>query len=150
MVHGLIHPEMGHLPVPRHPRDSYVGHCPYHRDCLEGMACGPAIEARWGRPASALPIEHEAWTFEAYYLARAITAMVYTLSPQRVILGGGVMHQRQLFPRIRKNVVEMLNGYIQSTAIIDHIDTFIVPPGLGDRSGAVGALTLAQRSERGQ
>jgi len=150
MLHGLVHPEMGHLPVRRHPHDTYVGHCPYHKDCLEGMACGPALAARWGVPAGNLPDDHEAWEFEAYYLARAITAMVYTLSPQRVILGGGVMHQLQLFPRIRNNVVEMLNDYIQSSAITEHIDTFIVPPGLGDRSGAVGALTLAQRAERGQ
>ena len=146
MLNGLVHPEMGHLPVPRHPQDSYAGHCPYHKDCLEGMACGPAIAARWGTPAGNLADDHQAWDFEAYYLARAVTSMVYTLSPQRVILGGGVMHQLQLFPRIRKMIVEMLNGYIQSPAIIDHIDSFIVPPGLGDRSGAVGALTLAQRA----
>ena len=146
MLHGLLHPEMGHVPVPRHPHDTYVGHCPYHADCLEGMACGPAIEARWGVPASKLPTDHEAWAFEAYYLARAITAMIYTLSAERIILGGGVMHQTQLFAPICTNVVEMLNGYIQSATILQHSDTFIVPPGLGDRAGAIGALELAQRA----
>jgi fructokinase len=139
---------MGHLPLPRHPRDSFAGQCPYHKDCLEGMACGPAIQARWGKPADELPADHEAWEFEAYYLARAICAMTYVLSPQRVILGGGVMHQQQLFPRIRQMVVEMLNSYIQSSAIIEHIETYIVPPGLADRAGTVGALELARRAER--
>lgn len=146
-VHGLVHPEMGHLPVPRYPHDTYAGHCIFHRDCLEGMASGPAIEDRWKKPFSALPPDHEAWTFEAHYLARAICAMVYTISPQRIVCGGGVMHHEQLFPMIRGQVVEMLNGYIQSEAIVDQIDTFIVPPGLGDRSGVVGALELAQRAE---
>lgn len=143
MLHGLVHPEMGHLPVARHPRDTFAGHCPYHADCLEGMASGPAIAARWGMPASELPADHDAWTFEAYYLAQAICSMIYTLSPQRVIIGGGVMHQPQLFPQIRAMVLERLNGYIQSAAITEQIDSYIVPPGLGDRSGAVGALTLA-------
>jgi fructokinase len=146
-VHGLVHPEMGHLPVPRHSRDTYAGHCIFHHDCLEGMASGPAIEDRWKKPASALPLDHEAWEFEAYYLARAICAMVYTISPQRIICGGGVMRHQQLFPLIRRQVLEMLNGYIRSETIIDQIDTFIVPPGLGDQSGTVGALELAQRAE---
>ncbi len=150
MVHGLVHPEMGHLPVPRHPRDTYSGCCTFHHDCLEGMACGPAIEGRAGKSASALPPDDEAWEFEAYYLARAICAMVYTISPQRIICGGGVMRQKQLFPLIRQHVVEMLNRYVRSEAIINQIDEFIVPPGLGDRSGAVGALELAQDAESDQ
>jgi fructokinase len=144
LLHGLIHPEMGHILVRRHPEDEYAGHCPYHRDCLEGMACGPALAERWGRPAGELPPGHRAWEFEAHYLAQAITAILYTLSPQRVILGGGVMHQKQLFPLIRHKTAELLNGYLQSPAILDQIDTLIVPPGLGDRSGAVGALELAR------
>ncbi len=144
LLHGLIHPEMGHILVRRHPEDEYAGHCPYHRDCLEGMACGPALAARWGQPAGELTPDHRAWEFEAHYLAQAITAILYTLSPQRVILGGGVMHQAQLFPLIRRKVVELLNGYLQSPAILDQIDTLIIPPGLGDRSGAVGALELAR------
>jgi fructokinase len=147
MVHGLMHPEMGHLPVPRRPHDIYRGCCPFHGDCLEGMACGPAIEERWKQPASSLPFDHEAWEFEAYYLARAVCAMVYTISPQRIIFGGGVMSQKQLFPLIRKQAVEMLHGYIQSESIIHHVEEFIAEPGLGGRSGAVGALELALRAE---
>jgi fructokinase len=147
VVHGLVHPEMGHLPVPRHSRDTYVGYCAFHGDCLEGMACGPAIEARWKKPAGALPLDHEAWEFEAYYLARGICTMVYTISPQRIICGGGVMTKKGLLPLIRKQVVEMLHGYVQSESIVHHIDGFIVEPGLGNRSGVVGALELAQRAE---
>jgi len=144
LLHGLVHPEMGHIPVRRHPDDPYVGHCPYHKDCLEGMACGPAIADRWGKSGDVLPPEHQAWEFEAFYLAQAISAIVYTLSPRRIILGGGIMHQQQLFPRIRQLVVEIVNGYIKAPAIIEHSETFIVPPGLGDRSGAVGALEMAR------
>jgi fructokinase len=147
IVHGLVHPEMGHLPVPRHFRDAYRGYCAFHGDCLEGMACGPAIEARWKKPASALPLDHEAWEFEVYYLARAICAMIYMISPQRIICGGGVMSKKELFPLIRKQVVEMLHDYVQSESIMHHIDEFIVEPGLGNRSGTVGALELAQRAE---
>ncbi|MEP7285109.1 MAG: ROK family protein [Chloroflexota bacterium] len=144
LLHGLMHPEMGHLLVRRHPDDNYAGHCPYHQDCLEGMACGPALAARWGKPAGELLPEHQAWEFEAHYLAQAISDIMFTLSPQRVILGGGVMHQQHLFSLIRQKVVASLNGYIQESAITEHIDTVIIPPGLGDRSGAVGALVLAQ------
>lgn len=146
-VHGLMHPEMGHLPVPRHPRDAYRGCCIFHGDCLEGLASGPAIEARWNRPPSSLPPDHEAWELEAYYLARAICAIVYTISPERVVCGGGVMRQQQLFPLIRRKVPEMLHGYIRSESILHHIDEFIVEPGLGDRSGVVGALELGKRAE---
>jgi len=144
LLHGLVHPEMGHIPVRRHPDDPYPGHCPYHKDCFEGMACGPAIADRWGKSGDELPPEHQAWEFEAFYLAQAISAIVYTLSPRRIILGGGIMHQQQLFPRVRQLVVEILNGYIKTPAIIENSETFIVPPGLGDRSGAVGALEMAR------
>ena len=147
IVHGLVHPEMGHLPVPRHPRDTYSGCCSFHGDCLEGMASWTAIEARSGKPGRTLSIDDEVWEFEAFYLARAICAMVYTISPQRIICGGGVMRQTQLFPLIRQRVTEMLNRYVRSEAILDRIDEFIVPPGLGDRSGSVGALELAKRAE---
>ncbi len=147
-VHGLTHPEMGHIPVKRHPEDAYTGYCPYHHDCLEGMASGPAMQARWGCPAHQLPSDHIAWEFEAHYLAQAISTVVCVLSPQRVILGGGVMHQAQLFPLIRQKVLETLNGYVQDPAVIEHIDTFIVPPGLGDNAGITGALELARMAER--
>ena len=148
MLHGLLHPEMGHVPVPRHSRDDYPGYCTFHGDCLEGMASGAAIQDRWKTRPEALPPDHEAWEFEAYYLARGICAMVYTLSPQVIICGGGVMGQRQLLPLIRHQVVGMLHGYVQSEEIIDKIDSFIVEPGLGRRSGVVGALELAERAEK--
>src|SRR5437762_11137631 len=103
---------MGHIPLKRHDSDHYEGHCPYHGDCLEGMACGPAIQARWGIASDSLPADHPAWALEAYYLAQAVTTVVYTLSPHRVILGGGVMHQVQLFPLVRQKTLELLHKYI--------------------------------------
>ena len=147
MLHGLLHPEMGHLPVPRHPRDDYPGYCTFHRDCLEGMASGVAISDRWKTRPETLPPDHEAWELEAYYLARGISAMIYTLSPQIIVCGGGVMRQEQLFPLIRRQVVQMLHGYVQSEEITSRIDGFIVKPGLGARSGIVGALELAMRAK---
>jgi fructokinase len=145
MIHGLVHPEMGHIPVPRHPHDSFRGCCPFHGDCLEGMASGLAIKARWKRPAGSLPPDHVAWELEAYYLSRAVCVIVYTISPERVILGGGVMeNHRHLFPAIRRQVVEALRGYVQSDSIIHHVDDFIVEPALGNRSGITGALELAR------
>jgi fructokinase len=146
MMHGLIHPEMGHIRVPRVPNDTFAGNCPYHGDCLQGLAAGPAIEARWGRPAEELPSGHPAWDLEASYLALAINDLICVLSPQRIILGGGVMYQRHLFPLIRRKTQRLLNRYIQSPSILDQIEEFIVPPGLGDRSGVLGAAALAQRA----
>lgn len=144
IMHGLIHPEMGHMRLPRNPQvDPFEGICPFHGDCLEGLACGPAMRARWGQPADQLPPDHEAWKLEAEYLALAINNLVCTASPQRVILGGGVMSQSFLFPMIRQRTTELLNGYVQSPAIIDQIDSFIVPPGLGDNAGILGSLALA-------
>lgn len=144
-MHGLIHPEMGHLQLPRLEGDDFAGICPYHGACLEGMASGPALEARWGTRAENLPPDHPAWEVEAHYLAQAVANYIYVLSPQRIILGGGVMKQRQLFPLIRRKVQDILNGYIQSPSILSHIDDYIVPPMLGDRAGVLGALALAQR-----
>jgi len=143
LVHGLVHPEGGHVPVRRHPEDAFEGNCPYHGgDCLEGMAAGPALEKRWGVKAHLLPPDHRAWEIEAHYLAEAIAAAVLLLSPQKVILGGGVMKQAHLFPMIRKRVQRLLNGYVQSAAITERIDDYIVPPGLGDNAGLAGALAL--------
>lgn len=146
LVHGLIHPEMGHIVLAHDwEQDPFPGRCPYHGDCLEGMASGPAIAERWGAEAESLSPEHPAWALEAHYLALALRTFVVTLSPERIILGGGVMHQKQLFPLVHTKVQETLNGYVQSPAILDHIDTYIVPPGLGDRAGVLGAITLGQR-----
>lgn len=146
MMHGLVHPEMGHIITPRHPNDDYAGHCPFHGDCLEGMAAGPALEARWGRRAETLPAEHPAWEFEAHYLGYGLASFICTLSPQRIILGGGVMEQAHLFPLVRRKVQEVLNGYVQSPTILQNIDTYIVPPGLGNKAGVLGAIALAERA----
>ncbi|MCX5914750.1 MAG: ROK family protein [Deltaproteobacteria bacterium] len=146
MLHGLIHPEMGHIRVPRVADDTFAGNCPYHGDCLQGLAAGPAIEARWGKPAEELPPDHPAWSLEAAYLALAVNDLICVLSPQRIILGGGVMYQRHLFPLIRQKVKRLLNGYIQSPLILERIEEFIVPPGLGDRSGVLGAIALAEQT----
>jgi fructokinase len=136
LLHGLQHPEMGHIRVP-HDRahDAFPGNCPYHGDCLEGLAAGPAIAARWGEAADRLPDGHPAWELEAEYLALGIMNLACTLSLQRVVLGGGVMQRAELFPKIRSRVTALLNGYLPPPDI--------VPSALGPRSGALGALALA-------
>ena len=146
-VHGLIHPELGHIPLPHDwAADPFKGRCPYHGDCLEGMAAGPAIGERWGRPAVELPPDHPAWELEAHYLALALQTFICTLSPERIILGGGVMEQPQLFPTVRQKLITCLNGYVQSPSILGDIDRYIVPPGLGNRAGVLGAFAQAQQA----
>lgn len=143
LVHGLLHPEMGHILVRRHEEDNYVGRCPYHKDCLEGMAAGPAIEDRWGVKGHELPSDHLAWDFEAYYLAQALVNYILILSPQKIIMGGEVMQQEQLFPKIREYVKELLNGYVQKKEILQNIDEYIVYPKFGQAAGTCGAIALA-------
>lgn len=147
LLHGLLHPEMGHIRLPHDwQQDPYPGRCPYHGDCLEGMAAGPAIGERWSQPAETLPVDHPAWALEAHYLALGLVNFIVTLSPQRIILGGGVMEQQHLFPLVRRRVLELLNGYVQSPRLLEGIDTYIVPPALGNRAGVLGALALAQQA----
>lgn len=146
LVHGLLHPEMGHIFIRRHAEDTYEGKCPYHKDCLEGMAAGPAIEARWGMKGNELSNDHKAWDFEAYYLAQALVNYILILSPQKIIMGGGVMQQEQLFPKIREYVVELLNGYVQKDEISKNIDEYIVYPKLGQAAGTCGAISLAMKA----
>lgn len=145
VLHGLVHAEMGHIRVP-HDRsaDPFPGSCPFHGDCLEGLASGPAMQARWGVPAHQLPKDHEAWDLEANYLALGLVAWICTLSPQRIIIGGGVMEQKHLYGLIREKLSTLLNGYIQARELTDHIEEYIVPPTLGNRSGVLGALVLAE------
>ena len=147
LVHGLTHPEAGHLRLP-HDRqvDPFPGSCPFHRDCFEGLANGPAIGQRWGQPAESLPEDHPAWELEATYVAHAVVSTILLLSPQRIVLGGGVMEQLHLFPMIRAKVKELLNGYIHSPAFTGSLEDFIVPPGLGKRSGILGAMAMAKKS----
>lgn len=145
-VHGLVHPEIGHIRLPHDfQRDPFTGNCIYHNDCFEGMAAGPAMEKRWGQKAFTLANDHPAWELEAEYIALALNNIICTLSPQKIILGGGVMDQTQLFPMIREKVVKLLNGYIDSDAILKNIDQYIVPPGLGNQAGALGCIAIAQQ-----
>ncbi|TJY42260.1 ROK family protein [Cohnella pontilimi] len=141
-VHGLVHSEGGHILTRRHPEDDFQGCCIYHGDCLEGMAAGPAIEQRWGTKGSELPADHPAWAIEAFYIGQAVASTILLMSPEKVILGGGVMHQEQLFPLIHREVQRNLNGYVQHEAILSEIEQYIVAPGLGDNAGLCGALAL--------
>lgn len=143
-IHGLNHPEMGHLLIPHsRARDPFPGVCPYHGDCLEGLASGTAMHGRWGRPAEELPPDHAAWDLEARYLALGLVNLTYVVAPIRFILGGGVMRQFRLFPLVRRHFRSFLEGYIQNAAVQTDLDTYIVPPGLGDRAGILGAIGLA-------
>lgn len=144
LLHGLSHPEMGHILVRRHAEDAFAGFCPYHGDCLEGLAAGPAINKRWGTQGAELPADHPAWEMEAYYLAQALMNYVLILSPQKIIMGGGVMKQEQIFPLVRRKLQELLQGYVQHASLTADIDSYIVPPGLGDNAGLSGALALAR------
>ena len=144
LLHGLVHPEMGHMMM-RPCKDDPTPHgfCPYHDGCLEGMANGPAIEKRWGVSAKELPEDHIAWDVEAEYLAQMCANTTLILSPKKIVLGGGVMHQLHLFPKIRRRTLEILNGYVAHKAVLEDIDNYIVPPALGDNAGAAGSLLLA-------
>lgn len=147
LVHGLVHPEFGHMLLRQEKEDPAPdGFCPYHKGCLEGLAAGPAMEKRWGRKAYDLPPDHEAWNLEASYLAQMCMNAICGFSPEKIILGGGVMQQKHLFPLIRKKTLELLNGYVQAKEILEDIDSYIVEPGLGTKSGATGALLLAKQA----
>ena len=149
VIHGLVHPEMGHIRIPHDVvRDPYPGGCPYHGDCLEGLASGPAMKARWGVSARELPPDHPGWALEAHYLALGLATWVCTLSPRRMILGGGVMHQQHLFPMIRRELARLLNGYIRASALLEDIDGYVAPPQLGNRAGVLGAMVLAEQAHR--
>ena len=142
MLQGLTHPEMGHISVKRNEDDKYKGKCPFHSDCLEGLASGPAIEERWGEKGYNLEDKNEVWELEAYYLAQALVNYILILSPERIIMGGGVMKQKHMFPLIRKNVKEFLNGYVHKKEILEDIDNYIVYPGLEENAGLMGSLAL--------
>ncbi|WP_100487113.1 ROK family protein [Sporolactobacillus pectinivorans] len=145
LLQGLSHPEMGHILLRRHPDDDFEGICPYHHDCLEGLASGPALEARWGKPANELPVTHKAWEIEADYLAQALMQYVLIVSPKKIIIGGGVMKQTQLFPKIREKLQKLLAGYIDLSEVKEKIDEYIIPPALGDNAGITGALILGSQ-----
>ena len=145
---GLTSLEMGHIRLPRDPkRDPFPGACPYHGDCFEGLASGPAIEARMGRRAESLADDDPFWEVESAYIASALVNYILTLAPQRIIIGGGVMQKDFMFPMVRKKVRELLNAYVQHEAILEHIDQYILPPALGNRSGVLGAIAMAEQME---
>lgn len=147
LLHGLIHPEMGHIAV-RHDfnKDPFEGVCPFHGDCFEGLASGAAIEKRWGQRGDTLPNDHPAWGLEAEYIAQALASYSFMLSPQRIVIGGGVGSLPHLLPRIQQGTKALINGYIQSPAILENIESYIVSPGLGNRSGMLGAIALAEQA----
>lgn len=150
LLHGLVHPEAGHVIVRRHPEDTYEGACTVHRRedgcCLEGMASGPSLLARWGIRGEDIPKSSPAWDMEAWYLAQGISDFIFCYSPERIILGGGVMHQKTLLPKIRAYVKEFVNGYVRHPLLDGDLSDYIVPPLLGDDAGLAGALELARRA----
>lgn len=145
LLHGLTHPEAGHMII-RHDikADPFSGACTYHGDCFEGLATGFALEKRWKTRGETLPDDHPAWALEANYIAQALVNTILMLSPKKILLGGGVMQREAMFPLIRNQVVRLLNGYVNSDQILNGIDSFIVPPGLGKRAGVLGAVALAK------
>jgi len=149
VIHGLLHPEMGHIRIPHDlGADPFPGSCPYHKDCLEGLASGPAMQARWGKRAQELPADHPAWALEAHYLALGLATWVCTVSPERILLGGGVMQQASLFPMIRQELLRLLNGYIDAKPLLNDVDSYVAPPELGSRAGVLGAMVLAEHIYR--
>ncbi len=142
-VHGLLHPEVGHIRVPRAPGDDYAGSCPHHGDCIEGLVAGPSIIARWGSPLNELPDDHVAWAQISHYLGHLISNVILFVSPQRIVLGGGVLSNAALYPEVRGRVLELLNAYVSVPEIIEQLDELVVPPALGSDSGVLGAAAMA-------
>ena len=147
-VFGCHHPEVGHARIVRARGDTWPGNCPFHGDCIEGLASGPAIEARSGKPAGSLESDSPVWETVVHALAQLNHLLVVTAAPQRILMGGGVMSaQPHLFPRIRRAVLESLNGYLHIPQVLNDIDRFIAPPGLGTLAGPLGALAIAATIE---
>lgn len=143
-VAGWHHPELGHVRVQRLPGDSWPGACPFHGDCVEGLASGPAIAARSGAAAGTLPADSPVWDLVAHALAQLAHTLVLATAPQRILIGGGVVSaQPQLFARIREGLRLSLNGYLRIEAVAGGLDGYLVPPGLGIRAGPLGALAIA-------
>ncbi len=141
---GIAHPEMGHIYVKRHPQDTYEGTCPYHKDCLEGLAAGPSLEARTGIKGQELPEDHPVWDIQAFYIAQALMNYALTLAPEKIILGGGVMNQEHLLQKIRQQFLQHMAGYMETPAP----EEYIVRWGLPNESGIIGSLLLAEAAEK--
>ncbi len=150
LMHGLLHPEFGHMRIPHdRGRDPFAGACPYHGDCFEGLASGDAIRARWGRRPEELD-DDDVWQLEAEYLALGLVNVICTLSPQRIVVGGGVMNEPSLLPLVRRRVSDLACGYFDAPELDAGIDEYIVAPALGDRAGVLGALELARLTVAGR
>jgi len=145
LLHGMLHPEAGHILLAKHPSDTYKGKCPFHSNCFEGLASGPAIEERYGAKADTLSDRKDVWELEAFYIAQALVNYTLTVSPKRIVLGGGVMHQKQLFPLVRTQFARMMNGYIKTKELKD-LEYFIVPSVLKDNQGILGCFKLAEEA----
>ncbi|HEV3187055.1 MAG TPA: ROK family protein [Acidimicrobiales bacterium] len=141
-IHGLLHPEFGHMFVPRQQGDGFVGTCPVHGDCLEGLASGPAVSGRWGRGDGPFPPNHPAWELESDYLSLAMVNIITITSPEVIVLGGGVMAVEGLLDKVREKTVKRLGGYLAKDELGSKIGGYIVSPGLGNASGVVGAYSL--------
>ena len=148
-LRGLVSLEMGHIRIPHNLElDPFRGSCPYHEDCFEGLVSGPAIQARFGQRAETLSDADPFWDVEAGYIAHALANYVLTLAPRKIILGGGIMQKDFMFKKIRARVKSLLNGYLHHPMLIDHMDEYIVPPALGNRSGVLGAIALIMKSDQ--
>ncbi|MEW8972824.1 MAG: ROK family protein [Tissierellaceae bacterium] len=141
-IEGFGHPEMGHIIVRPHPKDDFKGWCPYHGDCLEGLAAGPSVEKRYGVKAQILGPDHEIWNILAYYIAQGLVDYTLILRPEKIILGGGVMKQRHILELIKKEFIALLGDYVE----VPPIDQYIVNPSLGDNAGIIGGLILAKQN----
>jgi fructokinase len=154
LLHGLVHPEMGHMGLPRVDGDDFEGVCPYHGRCWEGLCSGPAIERRAGRPAEDLPPDDPAWRYLVEYMGRALVNLTCVLSPKRILIGGsvrkaGAFGEDRFFRETRAAFRRAMNDYIVSPALTeDGIADFLVPPALGDDAGICGAIALAQAALR--
>ena len=147
LLHGLVHPEFGHMRIPHDgDADPFPGVCPYHADCWEGLASGLAMEARWGRPPTELD-EEEPWQLEARYLALGLVGVICVLSPERIVIGGGIMSRDDLLGRVQREIVSLLNGYVESADVREGISGYVTLPALGARSGVLGAIALAQTAQ---
>jgi fructokinase len=145
---GLLPLEMGHIRIPRDPQlDPFRGNCPFHGDCFEGLASGPAIQKRFGLRGESIRDDDPFWDVEAGYIAAALVNYILTLSPKKIVIGGGVMGREFLFPIVRRKVQELLNGYVVHPSLLAGIHNYIVPPALGNRSGSLGAIALAQTAK---
>jgi len=144
LLHGMLHPEAGHILVVRHEEETFEGICPYHKNCFEGLASGPAIGKRYGKSADELSACNNVWKLEAYYIAQALYNYTCMFSPNKIVLGGGVMQQKQLYPLIREEFKKIMNGYIDTREVRD-LENYIVAPTLNDNQGILGCLELGRR-----